>query len=179
MKANPTPLWKTPTRSQAKKVLVVCRSRIEALVGELTHAELRRTTAVGGGVWSVKDLLGHLSGCEEQAVALITGKKSRFDFRRFATGDERNAADVERKRSWSLKRVRQDFDQTRSALLKAIEGMDDKEWMRKVETSAGRSALGLVLGRLLVGGKHGLYAHDLAHARDLERSVDKLRDARG
>jgi uncharacterized damage-inducible protein DinB len=179
MTVDPTPLWKTPTRSQAKEILVVSRSRIEALVGELTDGELRRTTEVGGGVWSVKDLLGHLACCEEQAVAWITGKKPRFDYGRFSDGDERNAADVERKRSWSLKRVRQDLDQTRSALLKAIDDMDDQEWMRKVETSAGRSALGLALGRLLVGGKHGLYAHDLAHARDLERSVDKLRAARG
>lgn len=102
------------------------------------------------------------------------GGKPRFDFTRFASVDDRNAADIERKRRWSVKHVRKDFEDMRFALLQAIDEMEDERWTAKIQTKTGRSALGLVLGRLLVGGRYGLFAHDLAHIRDLEKTVKLL-----
>lgn len=171
---NPAPLWKMATREQAKEVLVSSRARTMALVGQVDDMKLKTPSQLGGGTWSIKDLLGHLSGYEEQAVAIATGKKPRFDFANFESVDERNAADIERKRKWSAKRVRVDLETMRSRLLEAIDDMDDERWSTKVQTRSGRSALALVLGRLLVGGHHGLFAHDLAHIRDLEKSVKLL-----
>lgn len=164
-----------PTRAQAMEILDVTRSRTEELVADLTEGQMRRPTQLGGGGWSIKDLLGHLAGYEEQAVALVTGEKPRFDFGRFGSVDERNAADIERKRSWSVKRVRQDLESMRAALVNAIEETDDERWTAKIQTSSGRSALALVLGKLLVGGHYGLFAHDLAHITDLKKSVKMLR----
>lgn len=170
-----TPLWKMPTREQAKEILIVSRARTDALAGHLTAAEMKRTTNLGGGAWSVKDLLGHLAGYEEQAVAIITGQRTTFDYAGVGSVDERNAADLARKSKWSVSRARKELQTRRSAFLEAIESMDDERWTSKIQTRNGRSALGLVLGKLLVGGHHGLFAHDLAHIRDLERSVKLLR----
>ena len=170
-----SPLWKTPSRAQAKEILVSSRARTMDLVDKLNDRQMKTTSHLGGGSWSVKDLLGHLAGYEEQAVAIATGKKPRFDFSRFESVDARNAADMERKRYWTVKRVRDGLEAMRSALLEVIDEMDEERWKAKVQTRTGRSALALVLGKLLVGGKHGLYAHDLDHIRDLEKSVKLLK----
>lgn len=148
-------------------------------VDQLDERQMRTRTQLGGGGWSVKDLLGHLAGYEEQAVALATGKKPRFDFSTFDSVDERNAADIERKGNWSVKRVRDDLEAMRSRLLDAIDSMDEENWAAKVPTRTGRSALALVLGKLLVGGHYGLFAHDLAHTRDLKKSVKLLTSSKG
>ncbi|HVF11774.1 MAG TPA: maleylpyruvate isomerase N-terminal domain-containing protein [Actinomycetota bacterium] len=173
---KPTPLWKMPTRAQAKEVLISSRERTLALVEQLDQRQMKERTQLGGGAWSVKDLLGHLSGYEEQAVALATGKKPRFDFGKFASVDGRNAADIERKRTWTVKRVLDDLGSTRASFLEVIGNMDDERWTSKIQTRSGRSALALVLGKLLVGGHHGLFAHDLAHHRDLEKSIKLLKE---
>jgi len=169
------PLWKMPSRAQAREILIVTRARTLALVGDLENSQMTLVTQLGGGVWSVKDLLGHLAGYEEQAVSVVTGRKPPFDFGRFGSVDERNAADIERKASWSVTRVRRDLDAARSELLHAIDDLGEDQWMAKIPVGGGRSSLGLALGRLLVGGRHGLYAHDLAHVRDLRKAVELLR----
>jgi len=121
------------------------------LVDKLNDRQMKTTSHLGGGGWSVKDLLGHLAGYEEQALAIATGKNPRFDFSRFESVDERNAADIERKRNWTVNRIRRDLEAMRSALLEVIDGMEEERWTAKVQTRTGRSALALVLGRLLVG----------------------------
>ncbi len=173
------PLWRTPTRSEAMQVLSACRASTMEIVGELDDRQMKTVASLGGGSWSVKDLLGHLAGYEEQAVAIATGKKPPFDFGRFRSVDERNAADLERKRAWTVKRVRKDLEVTRSELLEVIDNMDDERWSAKIRTRTGYSGLALVLGRLLVGGRHGLYAHDLAHIVDLRKSVRMLLSTQG
>lgn len=50
--------------------------------------------------------------------------------------------------------------------------------MSEIRNQIPRSSsrhIALVLGRLLGGGHHGLYAHDLAHLRDLGKSVEPLK----
>ena len=174
---NPAPIWRMPTRAEAIEILVAARGRIEALIADLDDKQMKTKTLLGGGDWSVKDLIGHLAVYEERAVAIATGRKPRQGSQ-ITSVDEFNAAEIERKRKWSVKRVRDDAERARAELLAAIENMDDDRWASKVQTGQGRSAMGLVLGRLLVGGRLGLYAHDLAHVRDLERSVKSLKGDR-
>jgi uncharacterized protein (TIGR03083 family) len=167
-------MWRMPTRVQAIEILQASRAPILELIEGLEDSQMKTRTVLGGGEWSVKDLLGHLAGYEEDALAIATGRRPRHSGK-FDSVDERNAADLERRRKWSVKRVRDDLEQSRVALIKAIEILDDKQWSSKIQTKTGRSALGLVLGRLLVGDRHGLFAHDLAHLRDLQRSIKQLK----
>ena len=172
--ADPTPMWRMPTRAQAIDILIASRTPILEHIEGLEDSQMKTQTLLGGGEWSVKDLLGHLAGYEEDALAVSTGGQTRFSGK-FESVDERNAADIKRKRNWSVKRIREDLEHSRAALLETIESMDDERWSSKIETKTGRSALGLVLGRMLVGGRHGLFAHDLAHLRDLQRSIKQLK----
>ena len=167
------PIWRTPTRGQAIEMLEWSRARLMPFIDQLSDAQLRgKTSHVGGGEWSFKDLLGHLASWEENALRFAKGTPRRHAAA--MTTDEWNAAEIERKRNWSAKRVREQFDGIRAELIDLIGSMDDARWSEKVQTASGRSALGLVLGKALVGGRHGLFAHDLAHLRDVERSVKAM-----
>jgi len=163
------------TRAEALEILRSSRARTEALIEGLAEAQLTTRASLGGGNWSIKDLIGHLAGWEELALAQITAKRPPHLTGTFSSADELNAAEIERKRNWSLAKVRKDAERVRTALLQEIESMDDERWMSKIQFGKGRSALGLVLARTLVGGRHGPFAHDLAHFYDLERSVRSLR----
>jgi hypothetical protein len=163
------------TRAEALEILRSSRARTEGLMAGFTDAQLKTVTSLGGGDWSIKDLIGHLAVWEELALAQITGRRPAHLKGSFTTADELNAAEIERKRNWTLARVRKDAGRVRTALMGAIENMDDERWMSKVQFGRSRSTLALVVGRTLGGGRHGPFAHDLAHLHDLERSVKSLR----
>ncbi len=55
--------------------------------------------------------------------------------------------------------------------------MDDERWFGKIDVGGKRSALALVLAKMLNGDKHGFFAHDLAHKRDLDEAVRILSSA--
>jgi len=163
------PLWRTPTRREAIDILVSGRTEVDHRVARLDGSQLSVRTKVGA--WSVKDLVGHLASCEEFALAVAIGKRPRHGA---AAVDERNGLEVKRKQRWSVQRVLDDAREVRSDLLAAINGMDDEAWKAKIQVGGGKSSRGLVLGRLLVGGRFGLFAHDREHLRDLDTSVKSL-----
>ncbi len=162
------------TRVEALGVLRSSRAQSDALVVGLTDGQIKTRASLGGGDWSVKDLIGHLAGWEELALAHISARRPRHLSGAFTSADEFNASEIERKINWSLERVRKDSERVRTALLEAIDDMSDDRWMSKIDTGKGRSSLGLVLGKTLAGGRHGPFAHDLAHLHDLKRSVRSL-----
>ncbi|HEX4905307.1 MAG TPA: maleylpyruvate isomerase family mycothiol-dependent enzyme [Acidimicrobiales bacterium] len=164
------PIWKTPTRAQAVAMLRACRSVTDELLAPLSNKQRTTPTTLGDGTWTVKDLLGHLSMWEERALDIIDGKPAPP----FASADEMNAHGLERTRGMTLPKVEREYARVRGALVDAIETMDDERWLAKVETGSGRTALALRLGKLLVGGRHGYFAHDLAHRNDLTKAVQHL-----
>ena len=167
------PLWKTPSRQQAIDVLVACRTSTAALIQPLSAHQLREPTVLGDGTWSVKDLLGHLAEWEIRALETL-GARRKATAPAFATVDEQNDFHIERKRSWSLPKVQREYDAVRDDLVAAIGSLDDERWLAKIETRGGRSAMALVLGKMLNGGRWGFFAHDLAHRADLTRAVQRL-----
>lgn len=167
------PLWKTPTRVQAAEILTTCRRWTDATTAALSSSQMTTPTLLGDGTWTVKDLLGHLAAWETRGLELLEARRKATN-RSFAGADQFNAHHLALRRSWSLARVRRDYDSVRTALVQAIEAMDDERWFAKVDTPSGRSARALVLAKLLTGGTYGYLAHDFAHRRDLERAVKAL-----
>lgn len=168
--SEPAPIWKTPTRAQAVEMLRACRALTDDAIAPLTAEQRTTPTTLGDGTWTVKDLLGHLAMWEERALGIIAGEPPPP----FATADALNEHELERKRTWSLAEVEREYDAVRTALVDAIEAMDDERWLAKVDTGSGRTALAIRLGKLLVGGRHGWFAHDLAHRADLAKAVRRL-----
>ena len=167
------PIGRLPSRAEAVNHLRAQRARLRAAIDGLSDRQMKTPTKLGGGEWSIHDLLGHLASCETTVVALLTGHPLPAIFFEL-TGEERNAVEVARKRDWSVQRIRRESEDVHNALLEAIRHVPDDRWTEKIPIGGGRrSALGLVAGRILAG--KGLFAHDMAHMRDLERSVTQLR----
>jgi hypothetical protein len=139
----------------------------------LTDEQLETPATIGDGDWSAKDLIGHVASWEELALDwLRTGAAP--DPAQPPT-DEFNAQNVASKRDLSLDRLREESAQTHAALLAAIEQLDDERWGAEVDVPGrGRAELGRVIGYVLAGDEHGLFAHDLAHVADLEAYVRSL-----
>ncbi|MBA2608134.1 MAG: DinB family protein, partial [Actinobacteria bacterium] len=129
-----TPIWRTATREQAIGILQGTREVTDSLIDNLSARRLTVAGPLGGGVWSIKDLIGHLATWEERALVILGARKP-------ASGSG-NAPQT-----------------------------TDERWLERTDIGGKRSALGLVLGKLLTGEKYGYYAHDLAHYKDLKRAV--------
>lgn len=127
-------------------------------------------TSLGGGTWTVKDLLGHLATWETRALEALEARPKAVE-KSFSSADEFNAHHLAVRKDWSLIEVRHDYAGVRTQLVRTIEDMEDERWFEKIATPSGRSARALVVAKLLTGGAYGYFAHDFAHRRDLERSV--------
>lgn len=95
------PLWKTPTRAQAVKILRSCRAVTDGLIASLTPEQLTAPTPLGDGTWSIKDLLGHLAMWEARALVVV-GVRPQPDEPAFSDVDELNAHHLARTRAMSL-----------------------------------------------------------------------------
>jgi len=165
------------SRAEALEILRTSRAKTDALIARLDESQIAQRAALGGGEWSVKDLIGHLAGWEYLALSWARDGTWPDDAGTFTTGDEFNAAGIERKRDWTLERIRADSERIRAELVEAIEKMDDERWHAEVEAFGGKRPLHEVIGQILAGDKHGLFAHDLAHLHDLEESVRAFRSS--
>ncbi len=61
----------TPSRPQALRVLGEDHESVRELVERLGSDDLARPATIGGGDWSAKDLLGHLTSWEEHALEAL------------------------------------------------------------------------------------------------------------
>jgi len=165
-----TPLWRTASRAEATAILRTTRDVTDSLIDGVPAKGMEEIGPLGGGAWSLKDFIGHLASVEEAALVVLGVRRSP-SVPEPRTTAEINALRIARKRAWSLARVRKDAAAVRNDLMNAIAEATDARWLEKVDTARGRSALGLVLGKVLTGEKYGYYAHDLAHYKDLKRAT--------
>jgi hypothetical protein len=164
-----------PTRAEAIELIERDRTRTLELVGRIPVGAVTRP-GLGGGEWSVKDLLGHLESWEEYALDALAawgeGRPSRLaELRTTLDIDGVNAHDVERKsgRDWSETRTAS--ERTHAELIATIEATTDDRW----EAPAGDGPPGPVgfgIGSIL-GSEAGPFRHDTAHHRDLQTFADE------
>lgn len=160
-----------PSRSEAIEIIRSSRARLEALIAALSDDETAAPATLGGGDWSIKDLLGHLASWEERALPWLESSDAA-DTRSFAPTDEFNAAEVEKKAGWSLSDVRDESARVHQRLLRSIEDLDDDTWLAEVPIPGHDPvARGFLVGMILAGDEHGAFAHDLAHLNDVDAYV--------
>jgi hypothetical protein len=172
-----------PHRVEALTTLRAGHDRVAALTADLSEDELVRRATMGGGEWSVKDMIGHLALWEELALATIgpwlAGVRPRLA-ELFIDGDtdQLNAWNEEKKRSWPLARVRDDSEATHDQLLSAIERMTPEEWVcpRRFERGSEKDELASELAGILAAPDHP-FGHAFAHLPDLEAYVAEIRGA--
>jgi hypothetical protein len=171
------PAPEPPSRRAALRMLRQSRERTLDLLERVPRGGFTRP-GLGGGVWSPKDLVGHLSSWEEYALDALAawerGERAPIDDLQFTVSTSRiNRQNVERKASWSVARVHRESQRTHAELLEAIERLTDARW-RTPATPRGRKPLGLRIGGIL-GGPAGPFRHDEAHHPSLVSFAERSR----
>jgi hypothetical protein len=168
------PIPELPSLRAALRMLRESRERTLELLERVPRGGFTRP-GLGGGEWSPKDLVGHLSSWEEYALDALgaweRGQRAPIDDLQFTVSTSRiNRQNVDRKASWSVARVRRESKRTHTELLEVIEQLGDARW-RQPATPRGRKPLGLRLGGIL-GGPAGPFRHDESHHPSLRMFVD-------
>jgi DinB superfamily len=168
------------SQAEALAVLQEGQSQLQELLGSLSDDDLVRPATIGGGEWSAKDLIGHVAFCEEIGLvtieAWLRGERPPIEAT-FGSGnvDEQNAANQERKRSWTLTRVRADSDETHRRLVASIQALSGEQWMTPRPFQGDQPEhLASELGGVL-GAPGRPFGHAFAHLPDLEAFVDTVR----
>jgi uncharacterized protein (TIGR03083 family) len=165
------------TREQAITILEDGGGRLSALIAGLGDPDVTRPAVLGGGDWSVKDLIGHVAAWERRALnALDRWRDGRpvETLAGVAAIDAFNAAHVQAAGALPLARVRLDVRATHERLIGELRSLSDDDWRSLVLMSNGRRhRLGTLLGGV-TGGPGGDFRHAWAHLPDLEAFVASL-----
>jgi uncharacterized damage-inducible protein DinB len=162
-----------PSPTEAAAILEEGQTAVDRLADRVPEEEAVRRGAIGGGEWSLKDLLGHLAHWEELALETIARARADGTIARIARDDvdEENAEDVARKLDWPLDQVRREAQATHEQLLAAIRSTSEEEWNApRPFDRGGERSLGDMLGSVL-GAPARPFGHAWAHLRDLEEYV--------
>jgi hypothetical protein len=136
--------------------------------------QLEEPATIGGGEWSAKDLVGHLTTWEEIALATLdewrAGERPRITATFAARGTDRlNADEVARKSGQPVSELLRRFDEVHDELCAALRGISPEEWLRLAPHATSDDedeSLASVLGGVL-GSEAGPFRHFAAHERDL------------
>ncbi|HWC29280.1 MAG TPA: maleylpyruvate isomerase N-terminal domain-containing protein [Dehalococcoidia bacterium] len=166
----------TLKREEAIDVLRAGHEEVCSLVSGLSEPAVVHT-GLGGGDWSVKDLLGHLTSWEEHALgaieAWLAGRDAPIGAALSTEGgvDNVNAETLAAKSALACARIQRDFEDVHSRLLEAIASMSDADWQTPVRARP-RTSRGDALGSILSGT--GPFGHAGAHLDDLRMWVGTL-----
>jgi hypothetical protein len=164
----------SPTaKADALAVLAREHDEVAGLVDRLAPGDAVRP-GLGGGEWSPKDLLGHLTSWEEYALAAmgawLDGRTAPIDQALRSKGlTAVNREAVARRSGHSYATVRRGFDEVHRGLLDALRAIPSELWDAPATTRSKRS-LGEKIGGIL-GGTGGGYHHAASHLPDLRAFV--------
>jgi hypothetical protein len=162
------------TREEALAALQEDQDRVDTLIGRLSDEQIGRRATLGGGDWSVRDLMGHLASWEARALEVLAAWSEQRPFQVLigVRGvDELNARNVAAWRRKPSTRVGPDAQAIHARLVAAIAELTDRDWRSTLTMSTGRRhRLSTVLGSTL-GGPDGPFRHATAHLPDLQANV--------
>jgi Mycothiol maleylpyruvate isomerase N-terminal domain len=169
----------TPSKTEAIAILEREHRSVGDLMARVGPDDFTRPATIGGGDWSAKDLMGHLTSWEEHAIraleAWAAGEPSPVQRALRIDGlNAVNASSVAEGRTRSADTVRERFVNVHRRLLAEIRTLADADWERP-PTPRSRRSLAHVLGGI-VGGPAGPFAHASAHLPDLWAFVDAVTD---
>jgi Mycothiol maleylpyruvate isomerase N-terminal domain len=168
--------------SDAIELLEAGHARVTRAIAGLSPAQLERPATIGGGAWSARDLLSHLTSWDRHALEALEAWRDRqvapIDraLRRQSLAAVNEAA-LEADRPRSLAAVRRAFDETHGRLVEELRATSPEEW-EAPPTPRKRRAMADLIGAIL-GGPAGPFEHVSAHLPDLEAYVAAVRETPG
>ncbi len=160
-------------KADALRILTEGHREVAGLVDRLSPADAI-APGLGGGTWSPKDLLGHLTSWEEYALAAIGAwadgvtapidQALRIDG---LTAINRKAVAMRAERP--LERIRTESGEVHRELIRVLGALSDETW-DEPPTRRARRPLAEKVGAIL-GGPGGWYRHAEAHLPSLRAFV--------
>ena len=165
------------SRDDAIRTLEDGHAALAAAVRSLSDEQMTRRPALGGGDWSVADLLGHVASWELRALHVSDLWRLGEPVPSLAEQgglDAVNARAVTEWRRRPLDRIRRDATDAHRGLIDLVAGLSDGEWGSLVPMTGGRRhRLSTMLGSA-TGGPAGPFAHIEAHLPDVRSYVDSI-----
>jgi hypothetical protein len=169
------------TRQEALGTLEEGHRAITELVERLSDVDFERGATIGGGEWSARDLVGHLTTWEEVALEALEqwrlGERPTVETEIFGSAegiDAFNARTVEAKRARTGQEIREAAGRIHDAVAGEIGDMEDDEWnARAPYETERRRHLSELLGSIL-GAPKRPFGHVFAHLGDLRAYVESL-----
>jgi hypothetical protein len=165
------------SQSGALRILEEEHESVRELAEGLRNEDFERRATIGGGDWSAKDLLGHLTSWEEHALEALKawrrGEPAPVQRALRVHGlNAVNAESVAADRNRSSATVRRRFDDVQRRMVAEIRSMPGATWDAP-PTPRSRRSLGHVLGGI-VGGPSGPFAHGSSHLPHLRAYVESV-----
>jgi hypothetical protein len=145
---------------------------VHALLAGISSEELEEPATIGGGEWSAKDLVGHITTWEEIALATVEEWRAGEDpsiLQTFADDgtDALNADEAARRSGTPLGEQLDRFDDVHRELIAALRSFGDEEWAQPARDDRDPArSIGSLLGGVL-GTDGRPFDHISAHLRDL------------
>lgn len=160
-------------REQFLQVVTAAWHELDAAIAGLDEAALSEPGVVGQ--WAVKDLLGHVTSWEQQALAEIEQwqRDERITAITSEGVDSFNAAEAERRRGWTIAAIRAEHAATRERLRVAASSLPAIAWTSVVQAGGKQRTLGELVAGTLGGDGPG------DHAAEHARQIRAWRAARG
>jgi hypothetical protein len=164
-------------REDAIRILEDGHVRLWSTIGHLPQDQVTRPATLGGGDWSVQDLIGHVAAWEGRALDALERWRDGRTVETLAGAqaiDAFNARHVQAERGRSVADVDADARSTHERLIGQIRSLSDGDWRTPVSMSNGRRhRLGTLLGGI-TGGPGGDFRHAWAHLPDVEAFAASL-----
>ncbi len=167
-RAGPSPSLPPPvSRAVAIEQIESLQRALEERLARLDDLDWERPATVGGGDWSVRDLVGHIASWEEIALegisATLEGRPPQASAQ---TVDALNAEMVASKRQLSLHDLRETAAQVHRRLLERIETLDPATWAAPAGPQPGAKRLADLVGGALAS-QRAPFRHLEDHLPDL------------
>lgn len=158
----------TTTKAQATAELERLNRQYQDLLTSLVDADWERAGTIGGGDWSLRDLVGHIMSWEQLALGAISAAEADLPPPR-PNGDidEINREMVARQGQLPLEELRQQAVRTHAQLIQTISELPPTTWVLQISMGDDPPLeLNELVGRVL-GAEDHPFGHLTAHLGDL------------
>ncbi len=165
----------TISREESVRELGRLNQQLQVLLAQVPEGAWDVPGTIGGGDWSVRDLVGHVASWERLALEAIASAGTAGPLALPTEElDELNAKMLEQDRTLGLPDLRQRAQDTHARLLSEIEGLDDRTWETELLVGPGEAQkLGELVGSL-TGAEDHPCGHLQAHLPDLQAYVETV-----
>ncbi len=152
-------------KEEALARLSTSRRAVQEMIARLSESEI--TGPAVEGIWSVKDLLGHLAAWEQTLIRPLANLASGgiFSSEIITDHDAWNKEQSEKRRAANLLQIQTEFETIRQELLSNLAKLTDNQWERSFRAPWGDQ-------NTIIEMVSGLAWHEEEHAKSIRKFLE-------